>query len=261
MKVWLSHLLKTQLAALTLTLGSIALTQTPAFSDPPFYARNVTLLRTDEQAVGSLTVLGDGQGVLIKAPAESQFPQFYNGCEVTSLSMLLNFEHIAVDKLMLAAQLPRTTTPLVTDSDGQIVSWGDPNVGFVGSMTGKQPGYGVYHAPIAALMRRYLPHDTLDMTGSRFTSLLAVLRTGRPVIAWTTMTFSPTVPWIVWQSPEGPVRATMYEHAVLLVGYDSTDVFVNNPLGGIQDERVPIGAFRATWDDMGRQAITVITNR
>lgn len=262
MKVWLSHLIRTQFAVLALTLTGILVTQTPAFSDPPLYVKHLNQLRmTAIQEQGRVTLLDDGQGLLIHAPVVNQFPQFYNGCEVTSLAMLLNYEHIAVDKLTLASEIARTHTPLVTAASGQILSWGDPNLGFVGSMTGTKPGYGVYQAPVAALMRRYLPHDTLDLTGTHFASLLAVLRSGRPVIAWTTMTFSPDVPWVSWRSPQGVIRATMYEHAVLLVGYAGADVFVNNPLGGIQDERVPLADFRATWVEMGRQAITVLSNR
>ncbi|MCY0874920.1 MAG: C39 family peptidase [Firmicutes bacterium] len=258
MKAWLTHLLRTQVVVVGLSIAVIALTETPAFSDPPAAIRHVALWRSTE---GRLTLLKGGQGVLIKAPVFNQFPQYHNGCEVTSLSMLLNYEQVHVDKLTLGAQVKRTTAPLVTNASGTIVSWGNPNVGFVGNMSGMKPGYGVYHAPIAALMRKYLPHDTLDLTGAPFASVLAVLRTGRPVIVWTTVTFSPDVPWVVWQSPQGPVRATMYEHAVLLVGYDATDVYVNNPLGGIAQEPVPITAFRASWDAMGRQAITVIYNR
>jgi len=262
MKVWLSHLLRTQFIVLTLTVTSLLVTQTPAFSDPPLYVRHLNQLRITAIAEqGRVTLLDDGQGLVIDAPALNQFPQFSNGCEVTSLAMLLNYEHIAVDKLTLAAEIARAHAPLVTASDGQILSWGDPNDGFVGSMTGTKPGYGVYQAPVVALMRRYLPDDTLDLTGTHFATLLAVLRSGRPVIAWTTMTFSPDVPWVSWHSPQGVIRATMYEHAVLVVGYAGAYVLVNNPLGGIQDERVPLADFHATWVEMGRQAITVLSNR
>ena len=193
---------------------------------------------------------------LIQAPLISQLPALYNGCEVTSLAMLLQFEHINVTNLTLAKQINRDPTPLVTSADGDIISWGNPNTGFVGSISGREPGYGVYHGPIAALLNRYLPGQALDLTGSSLATILATVASGRPVIVWTTINFQPVSDWITWQSPTGPVRATMTEHAVLLVGYDNTDVYVNDPLTG-ELNQVSQSAFRTSWIDLGRQAVTV----
>src|SRR4051794_5811406 len=68
-------------------------------------------------------------------------PRLFNGCEVTSLAMLLQYWGIHVTKNELAAQIPRV--PLQY-SNGKS---GNPNMGFVGNME-DGPGLGVYHGPI-----------------------------------------------------------------------------------------------------------------
>lgn len=262
MKQWLLHFARTQFLIVLLSVVWLLTTQTTAFTDPPVYTRRLYQLAAAERSTHDrLAVLDEGKGVLISVRSLNQLPQLYNGCEVTSLTMLLRFEGVHANKLTLAQQITRDHTPLVTDgSSGAIVSWGNPNKGFVGSIAGNGPGYGVYHSPLAELLRHYLPTDTLDVSGHPFATILAIVRSGRPVVAWTTIPFSANVPWLSWQSPTGAVQATMLEHVVLIVGYTQGVVFVNNPLGGSRAQRVSLAAFRLSWIAMGRQALTVQRN-
>lgn len=192
---------------------------------------------------------------LIHVEAQSQLPQLPNGCEATSLSMLLSAVGHPVNKMTLAAEQPTDPTPLVRNEEGDIVSWGNPNVGFVGDVAGF--GYGIYHGPLLKLIDEILPDRGLDLTQQPFTNLLAVVAGGTPVEVWTTATFQPTNDWETWNSPEGPVHATMEEHAVLLVGYNQEDVFVNNPLTGEAAEAVPRADFIEAWEQLGEQAVTI----
>lgn len=140
----------------------------------------------------------------------------------------------------------------------EVVSWGNPNVGFVGSVTGHAHlGYGIYHGPLDALLNTMLPGRAEDMTGDPFTQILDHVAHGVPVEAWTTITFQPTTDWVTWQSPEGPVRATPLEHAVLIVGYTPTSVIINNPYTGQANEAVNRADFIAAWQELGKQAVTV----
>lgn len=70
--------------------------------------------------------------VLLDVPLESQFdsPSLENGCEVTSLSMLLSFYGYETTKNQLAEQLDYVP---VFNADG---THGDPNEGFVGDISG-----------------------------------------------------------------------------------------------------------------------------
>ncbi len=199
-------------------------------------------------------------------PAQSQLPQLQNGCEVTSLSMLLTAVHHPVSKMTLAAEQPTDPTPAVLKPIPgfkgnpilEVVSWGNPNVGFVGSVEGgAQLGYGIYNGPLDHLLNEILPGQAEDMTGDSFTQILDHVAHGVPVEAWTTINFEPTNDWVTWQSPEGPVTATPMEHAVLIVGYTPTTVIINNPYTGQANEAVNRADFIAAWTQLGSQAITV----
>lgn len=196
--------------------------------------------------------------VLLNVPAVNQWPELPNGCEVTSLSMLLQFEGIDVNNTTLANEIARAHTPRKI-VHGVTVQWGDPNDGFVGSMRDFDDGYGVFNGPIDALAQKYLGADVDDQTGRSSKTLWEDLATGRPVEVWTNVWFEhlPSYDWMTWQSDHGPVRATMEEHAVVLVGYSKHEVYINNPENGDKDEAVARGPFLASWRQMGRQTITV----
>lgn len=198
-----------------------------------------------------------GPPVLLQAPVISQLPQLRNGCEVTSLAMLLQAVGDPVDKMALAQRQPTDPTPPVFGTPGvfaTISRWGNPDKAYVGSPTGY--GYGIYHAPLARLLEQELPGRSLDLSGRPFGDVVAQLRNGIPVVLWTTTTMRPPTSWVTWQSPDGPVRATQLEHAVLLVGASARGLVVNNPLTGRQ-ELVPTASFVAAWQAMGRQAVSV----
>jgi uncharacterized protein YvpB len=194
--------------------------------------------------------------VKLSVPAQLQGPELYNGCEVTSLSMLLSAAGHPVDKMTLADSVKKDPTPATYDSNNNITAWGDPNLGFVGDVTGGNPGYGVYHGPVTQLLNSILPGRAQDLTGCTFDQVLARVASGHPVIAWTTDTFTPTSSWTTWQGPNGPVKATFDEHVVLIVGYDATHVYLNDPLDGTASKAVNRQSFLAAWQQLGNQAVT-----
>lgn len=196
--------------------------------------------------------------VLLSVPTQSQLPDLPNGCEVTSLSMLLTAGGTPVDKELLAREQPTDPTPPVFSGPPgdfySISQWGNPNTAFVGNVEGY--GYGIYHAPLAKLLNSKTQGHALDLTGRPFSEILARLRLGTPIVLWTTSTFAPPTRWVTWTTPQGPVRATQLEHTVLLVGYTPDKLIVNNPLTG-RREQVSPAPFIAAWQQMGRQALTL----
>ncbi|HBQ96476.1 MAG: C39 family peptidase [Firmicutes bacterium] len=202
---------------------------------------------------------------LMHVPAQSQFPQLANGCEVTSLSMLLTGVGHPVSKLTLAKEMPKAHTPLqltqTTNAKGQTVNkvevWGNPNVGFVGSVYKAGYGYGIYNGPMMKLLNEVWPGRAVNLTGKPFSAILAHVAQGVPVEVWTTLTFKPTNDWVTWNSPQGPVHATPLEHAVIIVGYSPNYLYINNPWTGQAGEKVAKAPFIAAWNQLGDQAITV----
>jgi uncharacterized protein YvpB len=198
-----------------------------------------------------------GDRLLIRTNAVKQHPELRDGCEVTSLAMLLQAIGQPGNKMQLAAEVRKDPTPVRRNASGHIVYWGDPNRGFVGAVDGKPIGFGVYHGPIAELLDKHLPGQSLDLTGQSFQTILAHVAKGKPVVAWTTVQLRPPDHWDYWNSPTGPVRTTWNEHAVLIVGYEPGTVYINDPFDGSAAKKVNRASFEASWVAMGRQAVTV----
>ena len=197
------------------------------------------------------------RSAMIDAPVVLQYPELPNGCELTTLAMMLQFYGINKGKMELLPEMNRDTTPFRTGPDGTIEYWGNPNTGFVGDITGKHKGFGIYHAGLFGLLQSYIPTAT-DMTRSSFEELERQVSDGIPVLVWTTIRY--TVPsdrqWVTWDSPLGPIRTTFQEHTVLLVGYDEDYVYVNDPLKAEKKHRVEKKQFIASWEAMGKQALS-----
>lgn len=201
--------------------------------------------------------------VLIPVAVKSQLPLLPNGCEVTSLSMLLTAAGTPVDQAVLAKEQPTDATqPTFSGALGNltgIATWGDPEDNFVGNVAGNVAGgygYAIYHRPLAKLLDSKLPGRAKDLTGSSFADVVRQVDSGTPVLLWGTTTLRPTDQWVTWNGPHGPVRATFQEHAVLLVGHTANTLIINNPLSGVQ-ETVDPEPFIAAWRQLGRQALTV----
>jgi uncharacterized protein YvpB len=198
---------------------------------------------------------------MIDAPVVLQKPEFRNGCELTALTMLFQFYGIQKDKLELLPEMKKDPTKIQLNKDGTIQYWGHPNAGFVGDITGKEKGFGIYHAALFELLKKYIPTG-VDLTESSFAELEQQVAEGIPVLIWTTVNF--TVPseeqWVVWDSPLGPVRTTFQEHTVLLVGYDDKHVYVNDPLSGKKQHKIEKDQFIASWEALGKQALSYMLN-
>lgn len=199
----------------------------------------------------------------IDAPLILQNPELPKGCEVTSLTMLLQYSGIPIDKLTLAKEVKKDTTPYRV-IDGR-VHFGNPEYGFVGDMYHlTTPGLGVYHGPIKELAEEYLPNQVIDLTGRPFDDIFYFLSNDIPVWVITTTDFNELSPkdFRVWYTSYGPIEVSYKQHSVLVTGYDDKYVYFNNPLSpnGKKNQRVPIEQFKESWIQMGRQAISYVPN-
>lgn len=193
--------------------------------------------------------------VVLHVPIIRQKPELRNGCEVTSLAMLLQYAGVPAGKMQLAGRVKKDPDRLRKTGRG-ITHWGNPNHGFVGDIRGQEKGYAVYHGPLRDLMEIYLPGRTKDLSGSSFGVILRQVRNRRPVIVWTTSDFSKPNVWRQWLHRGELIRGTFEEHAVVLVGYDRDCVYVNDPLTGRQAQRVNRKSFEESWVALGRQALS-----
>ena len=220
------------------------------------YAKEVATLNTRNALKEDTDLVKES--VLLDAPIVNQLPELPRGCEVTSLAMLLQYADVDVEKMILAKQVKKDTTPYVREN-GKIY-YGNPNDGFIGDMYSLNgPGLGVYHKPIAALAEKYLPGSIVDFTGSNFEEMKEHLSNDRPVWVITNSTFKKLAEseFRTWYTPSGTVQITYSEHSVLLTGYDERYIYFNDPLTGEKNKKAPIKDFEESWVQMGSQAITI----
>jgi len=192
---------------------------------------------------------------MLNAPIISQYPELRSGCEITTLAMLVQYYGINKSKLDLLPEMKYDKTPVKMDSNKKIIYWGNPNLGFVGDVTGRTKGFGIYHTSLLELLMKYIP-TAIDLTGKSFEMLEDKIAEGIPVEVWTTINYQESVDWIEWDTSIGPIRTTFSEHAVLLVGYDKDNVYVNDPLTGLSQMKINKALFIRTWEMMEKQAVS-----
>ncbi|WP_409271029.1 C39 family peptidase [Neobacillus sp. SCS-31] len=178
-------------------------------------------------------------------------PRLYNGCEVTSLAMVLNYEGIDVSKGDLAKKVKRV--PLRYEN-GQ---YGNPYSGFVGNME-VGPGLGVYHGPIFELAREYAGSRAEDLTGKPFDAVIEKLAAGSPVWVIINTLYAPLgeANFKTWDTPEGQVKITFKMHSVALTGFDENYIYFNDPYG-TKDRKADRNNFIKAWEQMGSQAVVI----
>lgn len=188
----------------------------------------------------------------LNVPLENQMPDLPNGCEVTSLSMLMNYYGIKVSKNELA----ETIQHVDSFTDGGKYR-GNPHQGFIGHMTIANAGWCVYNEPLYNVARKYTSHIE-NITESDFLSLLKLVSNGHPVMIITTTTFNKVNNMQTWDTNTGKVNVTPSSHACVITGYSKPKkvVYVNNPYG-YKNQPVNWKNLQASYNQQGRQALYI----
>ena len=211
-------------------------TATPTDTETPLPTPTEQVEPTNPPASSSDLVLVNG---FIGHP--QSFPL---SCESRSAADLAAFFGVPVSEADFQANLPRSD---------------DPNVGFVGSPWG--PGgqippysYGVYSAPVAALLRNYgLPAN--EHYGMSYEELQQEIAAGRPVIVWVIAGFFNGNAIEYTAASTGETSRVAYgEHTVVVVGYTDSYVIAND---GGWIYYIDTGQFLRTWGVLGNMAVTV----
>lgn len=198
-----------------------------------------------------------GNSRFIKADCILQNPELPTGCEITSLTMLLNFMGYDVDKLTMADKyLPKGE---YRNADFYEVFVGDPRSSFA---------YGCFSKPIAKAAEGYLKDkgdldswNVRNITGCTADSLYAAVDKGYPVVVWASMDMKPIGKGRSWTVSETgkTVTWTANEHCLLLTGYDMKKglVYMNDPLKGKVSYKMSV--FEERFKSLGNHAV-IITN-
>ncbi|MEH7276478.1 C39 family peptidase [Neobacillus vireti] len=196
------------------------------------------------------------ESVLLDVVLINQLPELRYGCEVTSLAMVLNHAGVKTDKMELYRSIKKDPDPITRAPNGDIISWGNPDEGFVGEMTGKQAGYAVFDKPMEALVNQKLPGSAVNLTNQPFEKVLDHVSAGYPVVVWTTGDYRLPDRWEQWNHGQQVIKTPLDLHAVVLVGYNANYVYLNDPLSGKKQVRVGIDQFIESWKALQSRAIS-----
>ncbi|WHY35719.1 C39 family peptidase [Cytobacillus firmus] len=195
------------------------------------------------------------RSVIIDVPLIRQNPELKYGCEVTSLTMLLQHAGVKVGKMDLYDAVKKDNDPLIR-SKGDILKWGNPEEGFVGDMTGRTAGYAVFDKPIEELVNKYLPGRAVNLTGRDFDEVLMHVSIGYPAVVWTTGDYRLPDRWESWTHSGKTIKTPLDLHAVVLVGYNDQFVFLNDPLSGKKQVKVSKERFISSWKALQSRAVS-----
>ncbi|ASN04660.1 C39 family peptidase [Virgibacillus necropolis] len=190
-------------------------------------------------------------------PVYHQYPELPTGCEATSLAMLLTWGGLTVCKFEVADKLPKGEKVRLIDGE-----WlgGNPNHNFVGDPYSDDGSFGVFEGPILETIEKFIPGKGVNLTGQDFHSLLEIVRSQKPVMAWTTINQKQTYLSETWFDEQGnKIDWYCNEHAVVLTGIDGVNVIVNDPYTG-QVEYYDKDLFEHNFTSMGKRAVTLDVN-
>lgn len=185
-----------------------------------------------------------------------QNPELRYGCEVTSLAMVLHYAGVRTNKLDLYRSIQKDPDPIIRSAKGDILRWGNPADGFVGDMTGRRAGYAVFDRPMIALINQKLPGRAVNLTNQPFEKILDHVAAGYPVVVWTTGDYRLPDRWEGWYHGKQYIKTPLDLHAVVLVGFDANNVYLNDPLSGKKQVRVNKNQFISSWIALQRRAVS-----
>lgn len=178
-----------------------------------------------------------------------QNPELPIGCEITALTIVLNYLGYDVDKLTLADNF----------LDKGRVGETSPYKAFVGNPR-DEDACGAFAPVIVNSAKRYLYSENSDMnvynvTGADYSELVDYVDNGHPVLVWETMWMSKPHIAAEWNIDGETIVWKSHEHAMVLIGYTADTYIMADPLRGIYEYDKEVVEER--YKDMGRQAIVI----
>lgn len=197
--------------------------------------------------------------VMIKnVPYLNQFSLGYpNGCEAVSGTMLLRYYGYNVSASKIVDATPCGDG--IHKVDGKWVA-ADPFEVFVGHPSKKknEGAYGCFSKPLVQAMSTVAGSRVKNASGCSFDDLLGYVKDGKPVVVWCVRGGTPVRNERTWTFPDGSGTYTEQygEHCAVLIGYDSKNVYLNDPSAG-QNVTQSISAFKSNWLALHSQAIII----
>ena len=182
-----------------------------------------------------------------------QYPNMPNGCEITSLEMLMRYNGFDVSKEFLNDNFLKHSS----------MSNADPDLAYIGSPYGKSSGYYSYAAPIAEAANKYFESNNVsikakDKTGMTvFGVLNQIIFKKKPVAVWYTVDDEkPRYNGTYYTSPsreKEPLYANL--HCVVVDGVSKGMISIVDPEKGRRE--INFIEFTKLYMQMGQRAVVI----
>lgn len=173
-------------------------------------------------------------------PIVLQMPQLPTGCEITALTMALQYYGYSVDKTVMASQyLPTAPAEFDYGSDGRRYGPDMENY-FVGNPF-TNLGYICGTSAIVTAANRYLEGQSsslraVDRTGATAEELYELVSQDTPVVVWVTIGMADRRATQGWYTQTGAyMEWSTNDHGAVLIGYAQDTVTIADPIAGMAE--------------------------
>lgn len=164
-----------------------------------------------------------------------QYPELPTGCEITALTMVLNYYGYQVNKVTMALDyMPKVQAEFYRSEDGRLMGPDLENF-FVGDPT-EETGYICGTGAIVTAANRYLADVGSDLTAAAIKNaqpekLYDLIDQGTPVVIWCTINMEDRAETDGWYREDGTyMEWSTNDHGAVLIGYDEDTVTVADPI-------------------------------
>lgn len=189
-----------------------------------------------------------------------QMPELPTGCEITSLTAVLNYYGFNVDKLTMAVEyLPSSPANIYYDENG-VMHGEDLNDYFIGDPQSVY-GYVCGTNAIVTAADSYLADAESFMTASDISGyscdeLYELVANDTPIVVWVTIGMQQRSETEGWYTDSGEyVEWSQSDHAAVLVGYTDDTVIIADPLSGRTE--YDKNAFESSYISRGCHAVII----
>lgn len=176
--------------------------------------------------------------IIEEFPVLFQMPELPTGCEITAMTMVLNYYGYDVDKTTMAADyLPTVSASQYYGDDGRLYG-GDLRKYFVGDPF-TEGGYicgteAILNAADAYLQEMGSSMRAVDKTGASPEELYELVSQDTPVVVWVTIGMSDRSTPQGWYTESGDyVDWSTNDHGAVMIGYSEDTVTIADPISGL----------------------------
>lgn len=189
-----------------------------------------------------------------------QMPELPTGCEITALTMALQYYGYEVDKTTMAGEYLPTVYPDFSYGEDGTLYGPDMQKNFAGDPFSDW-GYVCGVPAILAAANNYLTeqssiHIAVDQTGASPESLYELVAQNIPVVVWVTIEMADRYDVQGWYTESGEyMEWCTQDHGAVLIGYGLETVTIADPISGMMEYNRE--QFESVFESRGRQCAII----